>query len=149
MSKGASCTSCIWAWPVGIPGSVTITEGRTPSFDVATAANPVVLGLDVDEVTAALLPAGDLVEDNTAALLATLADVRVWKVDICTVDTEAAWVAFAAIGNAAEGHRHEQSQGSDATREGAAAAFSTVDSDVPAVALELGVVDATDAVVST
>ncbi|KAL8932963.1 MAG: hypothetical protein Q9216_006588 [Gyalolechia sp. 2 TL-2023] len=128
-------------------GSVTIMEGNTPGGDVAFAAALAEIGLVDEDAIAVLSAETDPLDDDTATLFATLAEAIVWKVDIWTLDAGAKSDVFATIGmvaasKAATGHRHEQSHGPD---EAAGAAGK---SDTPLVALELGSVDATDAVVS-
>ncbi|KAI4124013.1 MAG: hypothetical protein LQ338_005020 [Usnochroma carphineum] len=118
-------------------------------MDAATAADPVIIGLGLDNVAAALLVAGNPVEDDTAAFFAALTEAMVWNVDICPLNGPATCDTLAAIGNAAIGHRQEQSQGSKATLEAAATAGTAVEADMPAVALESGVPDVTDGVEST
>ncbi|KAL8778634.1 MAG: hypothetical protein Q9194_001891 [Teloschistes cf. exilis] len=123
--------------------SVTITEGNGPVIDFKVKAVGVVLGL---VITIALEePLGDTLGDTAAALFATLVDAIVWKVDGWLLDESAACEVLAAIwgsttGKAAMGHRHEQSQGPDATLDlgdtvGAAADDSTVLADV----VEMGI----------
>ena len=155
MLNGASCEFWIWALTVGVPGSVTITEGNIPDFDVAVAADSVVTRLVVEDAPAALLDWTDPLEYDAATLLAVLAEAIVWKVDICTLEGSAASEVFAAITDAAiwkaaAGHRHEQSHGSEEAPEAAGEATEAVDApDVPGTALELETVDTGDAVVST
>lgn len=132
---------------MGIPGSVTIAEGSTPGFDVDPVAGSavVIAGIDIDDdVTATLLTAGDPIDDETATLFTALAEATVWKVDFGATEKGPVADTMAPIGNADNGHRHEQSQASAGALEEVAAARNTVDADVLAVALELGIVEVAD-----
>ncbi|KAL9602145.1 MAG: hypothetical protein Q9219_002009 [cf. Caloplaca sp. 3 TL-2023] len=130
-----------------------MTEGSALGFDVTDAVDSGIVEPLDEEVTAALLIMG--VEDVAATLLATLAEAVVWKVDTWALEIGTASETFAAIGigaigKAAAGQRHEQSQGPEEAAEAAgAAAGITGELEAPRGILEPATLDAPDAAVST
>ncbi|KAI4190914.1 MAG: hypothetical protein L6R41_000515 [Letrouitia leprolyta] len=79
---GTSVEANTGARLVGGAGSVTITEGNTPDWDVIVVATSVATGIIDEDIITVLSSEIDPLEDDTATLFATLAEVTVWKVDI-------------------------------------------------------------------
>ncbi|KAL9006200.1 MAG: hypothetical protein Q9188_001079, partial [Gyalolechia gomerana] len=62
---------------LGVLGSVTITEGNTPGWDVAVVATSAVTGLIDEDAIAVLSAETDPLEDDTATLFAAVAEAIV------------------------------------------------------------------------